>query len=343
MSERETVIVGAGVSGLSCARALARQGRRPLVLERARGVGGRCATRRVEGQPVDHGVAFLHGSTPAFLAVLRDVSDATPLSPWPRRVDGQGSPCHPDSLRPQEFRLAFQEGVAAFPKHLARGLDVKCEVTVTGVAPHARGWEVSTDRGVIQARTLVLALALEQAVRLLEAPARDLPELAAAVSLLGMFSSTPCLTLLAGYGADTPSPAWDILLPDGAGPLQLISHDSSKRREPAYRVLVAQARGAWSRKHLNDPQEDWGHALLQEMARQVGAWAGRPAWTQFHRWRHARMDLDSRLAQPILLSTPGGGRLGLTGDLFLPGGGIEAAWRSGAELALRLLGEDGDE
>jgi predicted NAD/FAD-dependent oxidoreductase len=258
-------------------------------------------------------------------------------------VEGQGSPCQPDSLRPQQFRLAFEEGVSAFPKHLARGLDVECEVTVTQVTPERGGWEISTDRGPIRARTLVLALALEQAVRLLEVPARSLPEVASTVSLLGMFGSVPCLTVMAGYQAEAPSPAWDLLLPGGAGPLQLISHDSSKRRAPVNRVLVAQARGSWSRRHLEDPREDWGRFLLKETARLVGSWAGRPAWAQFHRWGHARIDLDSRLAQPILLRTPGGGRLGLTGELFLPGGGIEAAWQSGAELARRLLREDDDE
>jgi phytoene dehydrogenase-like protein len=49
------VIVGAGIAGLACARELASCGREAVVLERSRGVGGRCATRRVNGQPVDHG------------------------------------------------------------------------------------------------------------------------------------------------------------------------------------------------------------------------------------------------------------------------------------------------
>jgi predicted NAD/FAD-dependent oxidoreductase len=51
----DIAIVGACVSGLTLARALALRGRAPVIFERERGVGGRCATRRVEGQPVDHG------------------------------------------------------------------------------------------------------------------------------------------------------------------------------------------------------------------------------------------------------------------------------------------------
>ncbi|HYD41115.1 MAG TPA: NAD(P)-binding protein, partial [Anaeromyxobacter sp.] len=55
MPERARVpvlVVGAGVAGLSCARVLATAGRSAPVLDRARGVGGRCATRRVDDHPM---------------------------------------------------------------------------------------------------------------------------------------------------------------------------------------------------------------------------------------------------------------------------------------------------
>ena len=66
MLER-TMVVGAGVAGLQCARALQRAGREVFLVERAQEVGGRCATRSFEGQPVDFGPMFLHGSDPGFL------------------------------------------------------------------------------------------------------------------------------------------------------------------------------------------------------------------------------------------------------------------------------------
>jgi predicted NAD/FAD-dependent oxidoreductase len=43
----------------------------------------------------------------------------------------------------------------------------------------------------------------------------------------------------------------------------------------------------------------------------------------------------------MLLSLPGGGRIGLCGDRFAPGGGVEAAWRSGRMLAGRILAGEG--
>ena len=68
VSSPGVIIVGAAVSGLACAGALREAGLAPVILERARGVGGRCATHRLEGQRVDLGPAFLHGADKGFLA-----------------------------------------------------------------------------------------------------------------------------------------------------------------------------------------------------------------------------------------------------------------------------------
>ncbi len=86
-----TVVVGAGVAGLACAGALAAAGRAVVVLERARGVGGRCATRPLDGQPVDSGPAFLHGRDPGFLALLDAVPGARRPG-WPAVLEGGCQP-----------------------------------------------------------------------------------------------------------------------------------------------------------------------------------------------------------------------------------------------------------
>ena len=83
----DVVVIGAGIAGLALARRLRAHGRSAVVLERARGVVGRCATRRVEGQPVDHGLPYLHGQSQRFLADLDSVSEFTVLANWPRVPD----------------------------------------------------------------------------------------------------------------------------------------------------------------------------------------------------------------------------------------------------------------
>ncbi|MFM8721078.1 MAG: FAD-dependent oxidoreductase, partial [Chthoniobacterales bacterium] len=54
----DTIVIGAGLAGLAAAGRLRKAGQDVLVLEKSRGLGGRAATRRWDGLPVDHGAQF---------------------------------------------------------------------------------------------------------------------------------------------------------------------------------------------------------------------------------------------------------------------------------------------
>ena len=342
MIDADVIVVGAGVAGLSCARELRREGLRVVVFEKSRGVGGRCATRRIDGQPVDHGVAFLHGRDPDLVSEFESVPDVHILRGWPHRVSGRGRPCQPDALGRHETRLAYREGVSAFPKFLAQGLDVRLLTSVSGLGEAAGGVHVRAE-GRTQpwtARHVVLALAVEQSAVLLETAASMGGDAAAALALLRMAGSVPCLTVIAGYIGSGPEPVWDILYPEDSEVLQLVVRDSAKRDAPRDHVLVLQARPAWSRARLRTPTEEWTAALLAEAARIIAPSAGDPMWVQSHLWRWARIDRGNELSGPFRVRLDGGGTIGLAGEYFAPGGGIEAAWRSGRALARRLLSEE---
>ena len=337
--QRDVIIIGSGVAGLQCARELHRAGRQVAVLDRARGVGGRCATRRYEGQPIDFGPLFLHGHVPAFLAALTEVEGILLDPAWPRRVAGQGPPCQPGALDAAERRALLPAGMTAFPKHLASGLEVKLETPVAGIALEGARFSVQSAAGErFACRDLVLAMAVEESLALL-ATLGPHPELDGLRTLLGMFASVPSLTLMAAYPLDGPLPDWELLYPEDSSILQLVAVDSAKREHPRFRTLVVQARPGWSWEHLEAPVEAWSAELLQAAAARTGDWVLEPLWTSPHRWRHARVDRGSELARPVLLPLPGGPRLGLAGDVFSPGGGVQAAWLSGSALARRILNE----
>ncbi|HET6414041.1 MAG TPA: FAD-dependent oxidoreductase [Anaeromyxobacter sp.] len=331
------LVVGAGVSGLSCGRALADGGQSPTLLERARGVGGRCATRRVNGHALDFGATFLHGRDPDFLAALKAVP-ATALPFWPREVSGSGLPCQPEAFSHGEWRVAFAEGASALPKHLARGLEVWTLAAAEALEPASGSVRVRLEDGTtVRARTVVVATAAEEAEALLAtAPAER--ELSAATAVLRLSRSEPCLALLAVYPEETAAPTWQLALPERSRILQLASSEGTKRRLPSPAV-VYQAHARWSREHAED--RGWPRALLDEAGRVLGPWAAAPRVVEEHRWRYARNGLSAELAAPILLRLNGGGLLGLCGDRFGRGGGVEGAWLSGRTLARRILAEEG--
>jgi Monoamine oxidase len=70
----DVVVVGAGVAGLSAARALREQGIRALVLEARSRIGGRILTVRpaTSSVPIELGAEFLHGDAPETRELARD-------------------------------------------------------------------------------------------------------------------------------------------------------------------------------------------------------------------------------------------------------------------------------
>ncbi len=334
---RDVVVIGAGIAGLACARDLVAGGRSVVLLDKSRGVGGRCATRRMLGQPVDLGLSYYHADDPELLAELHEVP-ATQLPGWPVRVAGAGPPCHPAAFQPGQRRLAYAEGVTAFPRELARGLDIRAGARVVGMVAEGEGVTLSLEDGPpVRARDVVLTIPAPQAMAVL--PDAQGQRLRAVHGLLEHVVVQPCITLVVGYRLDGPAPEFALLYPDDSEVVQLISHDSSKRIEPTYRVLVVQARGPWSRRHLELGKDEWRTALIDETARLLGDWARAPEWSDLHRWRFAATDLHSELGAPLVFGLPGGGRLGLTSEAFAAEGGVRGAYRAGRGLARRLLAE----
>lgn len=334
-------IVGAGVAGLSCARELVDHGVEVQILEKSRGVGGRCATRRIEGAAVDHGLAFYHGDDPEFLTALREVESDPPIE-WPKRITGDGAPCQPNAYRPGHTRLAYASGVSAFPKHLATGMEVRLETRATALAPADGVVVLHTDRGEeIRARTAVLTAPPAQAAALLRTvtgePSRDVT---ATIELLSGVSTVRCLTVIVAFAGTVPDPGWDVCYPRESDILQQVIHDSAKRAAPSRRLFVCQARPGWSADHWDDPESDWIGAMLEELAHILGGSDLRPSWTATQRWRFARMTGGDGLTAPILIEFPAGGRIGITGEAMAGGGGVQSAWQAGRRMARRLLEEE---
>lgn len=331
----DVVIVGAGIAGLVCARVLRDAGREVVVLDKSRGVGGRCATRRMLGQPVDLGLSYYHSDDPDLLADLAAVP-ATALPGWPHRIAGTGAPCHPAAFRPGQQRLAFAEGVNVFPSHLARGLDLRLGARVMRIDPMPDHVAIELEDGPpLRTRDVVLTCPTPQAEAIL--PSAQGRSLRAVQTLLAHVVIHPCITLVLGFPLDGPAPDFDMLYPGDSDLIQLISHDSAKREDPSYRVLVVQAQAPWSRAHLEHSSDHWRAALTEEAARLCGAWVRDPAWSEPQRWRHAKTMPSTEMSAPQVFGLPGGGQLGLANEAFTLEAGVQGAYRAGRKLAHKLL------
>ena len=331
----DVVIVGAGIAGLACARELRAAGCEVLVLDKSRGVGGRCTTRRMLGQPVDLGLSYYHADDPDLLAELAAVP-ATALPGWPHRVAGSGAPCHPAAFRPGQQRLAFAEGVNVFPRHLAQGLDMQLGTRVMRIDPMPSHVTLELEDGPpLRTRDVVLTCPTPQAGAIL--PNVQGRSLRAVQALLAQVVVHPCVTLILGFPLDGAAPDFDVLYPGDSDLIQLISHDSAKREDPSYRVLVVQANAPWSHAHLEHSPDHWRAALTGEAARLCGAWVREPAWSELHRWRYAKTMPSTEMSTPQVFGLPGGGQLGLGNEAFTSEAGVQGAYLAGRKLAQKLL------
>lgn len=300
----KTAIVGAGAAGLACAMRLRAAGEDVVLFDKSRGVGGRMATRRVDGLSFDHGAQFFTARGDAFRETVSGLVAAGACASW-------GS----------DERYVGVPGMTAVPRALAEGFEIRTEHTVSGLRRDAAGWTLSTAEGAEAGGfdRVVLALPSPQIVPLLAASGFTLPGIESAVY-------APCIALLLAFERPLPGIATEAKY--DAGPIAWIARNATKPgRDGARETVVVHASADWSRAHL-DFEPDASKPILLAAFRDATGFADAPTYAAVHRWRYA------------LVETPAGARaffdselgLGACGDWCI-GGRVEAAFDSGLALA----------
>ena len=140
MPSAPVVVVGAGVSGVACARELAAAGIPVDLRERGPVTGGRMASRTLAGRIVDLGASYLTCRTAEFGAVVRSWSERGLVRPWADRFAVRTADGWRES-DPGPVRYGTPRGLRSLVEDLATGLDVRlrCEVADVGPGPRVDG------------------------------------------------------------------------------------------------------------------------------------------------------------------------------------------------------------
>ena len=316
-------IIGAGLAGISAARALIARGHTVTIFDKGRGPGGRLATRRIEAEgrklQFDHGAQYLRAESADFAAALAEGGTA----PWPDAARRVGVPSM--SAVP---RALLGEIPCIGSRHVG-------EITGSPGAWMLRHWDARLvrpgkplpDAAPEEAGPFAAVLLTMPATQARAVLGQNAPRLHEALVAIRY---APCWTVMAAFNAPLALP--ETLRPE-AHAIGWAARDSAKPgRDAGQENWVIQAGPAWTRAHLELPAEDIAQPLLATLASFSAAPLPVPFMALAHRWRYSL--LEAPLGEPCLWD--GAARIGYASDGCI-GGRAEAAWQSGAALAAKVL------
>lgn len=316
-------VIGAGLAGLICARTLADHRFSVQVFEKARGPGGRMATRRMGELAFDHGAQYFTARDPRFARYVESWRSDGIVGEWQGRLGtlraGELTPKN-DGVQ----RFVGTPSMSAITRHLARSCELRPDTRVGEVVRKAKRWQLRSDTGdeLGTFDAVVVAVPAPQAVPLLNG-AQALAAQAAAVE------SAPCWAVLAAFAAPVELPLDGAFIQDS--PLSWAARDSSKAGRPGGECWVLHASPEWSTAHLEASPAEVASALLEAFAAAVGKALPAVTSATAHRWRYALTSVPAQ-AQCLYDSAL---RIGACGD-WCGGARVEAAFLSGMAMAGRL-------
>lgn len=316
----EVLVVGAGVSGLACARTLADHGHRVTVLEKGRGVGGRLSTRREGDWRFDHGAPSMQFADPRTQPYVASWEHDGYLTALPEAPDVHTG----------------RSAMSTWPKHLAADLSVKTGVQIARATRGHDGWTLIDQQGhEYRAPVLVLAIPAPQAIALLG------DALTSALRSLHDVRMTACWSTMVVFDAPPPMRVTERL---AQGQVRLDDErlarclrQASLPGRPTAEAWVVQSSAAWSQAQLERSADDVCREITPLVRAQLGI-AGEVVHASSHRWRFARTDVGLE----VTCLWDGAAALGVCGDFAMAfpqaASDVERAWLSGVAMAGRMLG-----
>jgi predicted NAD/FAD-dependent oxidoreductase len=327
----DVLVIGAGLAGLAAARELQDAGFAVVVLEKSRGVGGRCATRRLEvnGARVDHGAQFFTVRSERLQALVMELEQKGIVQEWSRgfpKLTVRGL----EARAAGHPRYVCKDGMSALAKAFVGDdeglpLEIVQNALVGAVFPSNLGWSAVLENGEIyQARSLIVNTPAPQALALTRSSLET-----QTLQALERVQFNPCWALMIALETE-PEIEWRGLEIEH-DMLEWAALDSSKRAPDNQSTLVLHATPAWSQTHLEHSPETVAALMLEAAQALLGDWV-KPIAMTAHRWRYAKPSVT----HPEFFLEQG--NLVFCGDWCTPSNTrIEAALESGWAAAKHVL------
>ena len=342
---RHIAVVGAGMSGIACARTLLQAGHQVTVFESAPEAGGRMSSQSSPFGNFDAGAQYFTVRDARFERALETVQGL--CRPWSathlRVLDAEGKVAAVAPSSSEAHWVAqpsMQTLVTTWAQPLEQAGRVRTHTPITQLRYHpqaAKPWELVTTPDAPQPAeattfdAVVLALPAPDVQALLQRS-----QLSSCISpALESVVMAPCWTVMLAFpqamqpGLTTLGPQWNAARSTHHR-ISWLARESSKPGRGQIERWTVQAHPQWSAEHFHDSPQRVQAKLERAFADVTGIHA-QPSWSAIHRWEWAQTTqaLGRNYLWDANLS------LGACGDWCL-GHRVENAFISGLELALHL-------
>lgn len=323
-NQRDVLIIGAGLSGLSAASELNKIGLDVLLVDKGRGLGGRLAGRRIGDASFDHGAQFMTARDPRFTAQVHQWVEAGVAKEWYSSIPGE-----PNS----HARYRGVPTMTAIAKHLAVPLKVELATTVVAISADNTGWQTKFDNGnTIRSRSLLITTPVPQTIALLNSGNIQLT--AANQARLARIKYECCIAVMAIL--DQPS----AITPPGAmaietGPIAWIG-DNQQKEVSALPAVTIHGRGDFSAHYFDNDRDQAANILIDAAKPYLGAAVVK---YQVHGWRYSKPVVVDQAHCMVASESTNLPPLVLAGDAFFEPrveGAVRSGWAAAEELSAAL-------
>lgn len=327
--DTNVIVVGTGLSGLVAARTLQDAGMSVICLDKARGPGGRLATRRIQNGVADHGAQFFTVRTGEFQKQVDEWLHSGHVFVWSRgwsdgslkRTVGDGHP-----------RYAAKGGMNSLAKLLAESLsDLRYNARVLAIQRQQDSWIVNLEEGnPLTASVVILTAPVPQSLEM----TREVELAVLDRQMLERIQYGPCLCGLFTIEGEIDLPESGALQ-DFNSPIYWIADNQVKGISPSERIITMHVEERYSRLHYDDPDATT-LAFIEQSLRPRLKDGAIIKDAQLKKWRYS-VPLTTH---PYDILHAQGLPLIFAGDAFGGRGRIEGAYLSGmaaGKAALDIL------
>ncbi|MBT5814296.1 MAG: NAD(P)-binding protein [Opitutales bacterium] len=241
----DCLVVGAGLGGIAAARKLVEAGVSVCILEKSRGIGGRLATRRLDGESFDHGAQFF---------TTRKKSFEKEVEQW--IANGIAQSWFEESGHVRYRGVGAMNSMA---KQLAAGLDVRREQKVDSIRFANGVWTVRSEKDSFECERLLLATPAPQAVALLESGEETFG--ADFLDTLKTIEYEKCISLMLLLESELNLSDSGLIKGEPGEPIATITETSIKGTTGRPGIVI-QSGSEFAEKYFGEPADSISTALL---------------------------------------------------------------------------------